>query len=92
MSPPVLAERFMTSGKPPAISDTEDFAFTTFGAGARFCIGKYLSEMEMKAVLAMLLRRHRLELVGDKLPALRVAIPMLKINEGFELRVVVRGE
>ena len=49
-------------GGTTSIADTESYRFTTFGAGARFCIGKNLSAMELKCVTALLLRRHSLEL------------------------------
>src|SRR5262249_19050456 len=37
------------------------FEFVAFGAGARSCIGSGLALFHMKLILAMVMRRHRLE-------------------------------
>lgn len=37
-----------------------------FGAGQRMCIGKHFAMLEMKLILAMVIRRYRLEIVADR--------------------------
>jgi cytochrome P450 len=41
------------------------YAFVPFGAGPRVCIGRHFARLEMKAVLAAIGRRYRLEAAGD---------------------------
>ena len=40
--------------------------FAPFGAGQRMCIGKHFAMLEMKLIVAMVIRRYRLELVEDR--------------------------
>eukprot|EP00300_Choanocystis_sp_HF-7_P014507 c18712_g1_i3.p1 GENE.c18712_g1_i3~~c18712_g1_i3.p1 ORF type:complete len:169 (+),score=37.58 c18712_g1_i3:1160-1666(+) len=81
-----------TSPAPTAIvTDSDDFAFVAFGAGARFCIGKNLSAMELKAVLSIVLRDHRVELVEGSRLAFRLVIPAIfKPAENFQVALVAR--
>ena len=52
------------------------YAFMPFGAGPRVCIGAGFATLEAAAILAVLLRRFRLEAVGDGEPraAMRVTL------------------
>jgi len=62
------------------------FAFFPFGAGPRVCIGGGFAMMEMKLILASVLRRFELEQIGEAEiepgPYLT-----LKIRDGFRIRV-----
>lgn len=64
------------------------YAFETFHNGPRMCIGKQLSIMEMKAVLAELVGRFRIEAKGDG--PLEVARPTftLRPKEKLVVRLV----
>jgi cytochrome P450 len=61
-------------------------AYVPFGAGQRICIGKRLGQTEVKLVCAMLLGRHRLELLPGY--AMRVRqMPTLSPDGGLPVRV-----
>jgi sterol 14-demethylase len=54
-------ERF----SPPREEDKRDFAFIPFGGGRHKCMGNAFAFLQVKAILAILLRRFEFELVGD---------------------------
>jgi len=66
------------------------FAFFPFGAGPRVCVGSGFAMMEMKLILAAVLRRFELEKIGaaeiEPGPYLT-----LKIRDGFRIRVRERS-
>jgi cytochrome P450 len=66
--------------------DRPEYAYFPFGGGPRHCIGMRFARMEMKTVLATVLRRFDLELVSDPEPEL-VASSNLKPGEPIEVRM-----
>ena len=52
---------------PPREEDKRDFAFIPFGGGRHKCMGNAFAFLQVKAILAILLRRYEFELVGDKI-------------------------
>lgn len=71
--------------------DRPEYAHFPFGGGPRHCIGMRFARMEMKTVLATVLRRFELELASDPEPDL-LPSSNLKPNEAVEVRVHERGE
>lgn len=67
------------------------YAFMPFGAGPRVCIGAGFATLEAVAILAVLLRRFRLEPLGDAdpRPAMRVT---LRPAAPIRLRLHARGD
>lgn len=55
-------ERWLGSEKDPGMKERENILNFNFGAGARSCIGKNISMMEMHKVLPELFRRYTVEL------------------------------
>jgi cytochrome P450 len=54
---------------PPREEDKrQQYALVTFGGGPRICIGINFAQIEVKALLAHVLRYYRLEAVGDRVP------------------------
>jgi cytochrome P450 len=67
------------------------FAYLPFGAGPRVCVGASFSMMEMKAVLATLMRSIRVSGAGGPppLPVLRVTLrpqPRVRLRVEFEAK------
>jgi sterol 14-demethylase len=54
-------ERF----SPPREEDKRDFAFIPFGGGRHKCMGNAFALLQVKAILAILLRKYEFELYGD---------------------------
>ena len=57
---------------PPREEDKRDFAFIPFGGGRHKCMGNAFALLQIKAILAILLRRYDFELVD---PRRRVRLP-----------------
>ena len=51
---------------PPRHEDERDFAFIPFGGGRHKCMGNAFALLQIKAILAILLRRYELELVDGR--------------------------
>jgi len=60
--------------------------FVAFGTGSRLCVGKYLALVELKAVLAVLLRSYRVEVLNKSLDQKRYA-PMFELESGVPFRL-----
>ncbi|MDA7948386.1 MAG: cytochrome P450 [Hyphomicrobiaceae bacterium] len=71
---------------PGRIKKRVKYSYLPFGAGKRFCLGGQLSQLETVLALTMLLRRFRLEYVGDG-PAKFSASVMLTPKGGLPFRV-----
>jgi cytochrome P450 len=71
-------ERFAGAASRP------EYAHFPFGGGPRHCIGMRFARMELKVVLATVLRSYRLDLVSDPNPEL-VASTNLKPGEPIEI-------
>jgi sterol 14-demethylase len=50
---------------PPREEDKVDFAYIPFGGGRHKCLGNAFAILQVKAILAVLLRRYEFELSGD---------------------------
>lgn len=50
---------------PPREEDKRDYAYIPFGGGRHKCMGNAFALLQVKAILAVLLRRYRFELTGD---------------------------
>ena len=55
-------ERWLVTDDEVGLKDRENILMFNFGAGARSCLGKNISMMEMHKVLPELFRRYKLEL------------------------------
>ena len=51
---------------PDARQRIDRFAYLPFGAGPRICIGINFAQVEIKAMMSLILRRYTLELVEDQ--------------------------
>lgn len=51
---------------PPREEDKRDFAFIPFGGGRHKCMGNAFALLQIKAILAILLRRYEFELVNPR--------------------------
>jgi sterol 14alpha-demethylase len=51
---------------PPREEDKRDFAYIPFGGGRHKCLGNAFALLQVKAILAVLLRQYEFELVGDE--------------------------
>lgn len=52
---------------PPREEDKRDYAYIPFGGGRHKCMGNAFALLQVKAILAVLLRRYEFELVGDEI-------------------------
>ncbi len=50
---------------PPRLEDKQDYAFIPFGGGRHKCMGNAFALLQVKAILAVLLRRFEFELVSS---------------------------
>ncbi len=50
---------------PPREEDSRDYAYIPFGGGRHKCMGNAFALLQVKAILAVLLRRFHFELAGD---------------------------
>ncbi|MFB6302840.1 MAG: cytochrome P450 [Haloferacaceae archaeon] len=74
---------------PDRARDRHRFAYFPFGGGSRSCIGKHLSLLEGKLILATVASRYRLEYARDEPFDLRGSLTMHP-QEPMEMRVVER--
>ncbi|MCA9620565.1 MAG: cytochrome P450 [Myxococcales bacterium] len=51
---------------PPREEDKRDFAYIPFGGGRHKCLGNAFALLQVKAIVAVLLRQYEFELVGDE--------------------------
>jgi cytochrome P450 len=65
-------------------------AYVPFGAGSRTCIGMRFGQMEVKAVISLLLQRFRLELLPGRVMTIR-QMPTLSPRDGLDMIVRERG-
>jgi len=65
-------------------------AYVPFGGGSRTCLGMRFGEMEIRAIAATALSRHRLELVPGRQVEIR-QMPTLSPRGGLEMTVRPRG-
>ena len=80
-------ERFL---EPRSEHKQHPFRWVPFSAGAHLCMGMHFAEMQVKAVLLALLRRHRWSLrPGYRMPFTR--IPISKPTDGLPLIVEPRA-
>ena len=63
------------------------FAYIPFGGGPRLCIGNQFAQVEAQLILAQVLQRYHLELVGDP-PAVDALVTM-RPHGGLSMRVCV---
>ena len=76
---------------PEAKANRNPYVYLPFGHGPRNCIGMRFAQMEMKIVLARLLKEFRLEISEEtKVPIKPVAQLTLTITDPLKLRVVKR--
>jgi len=54
---------------PPREEDRSDFAYISFGGGRHRCMGSTFALLQVKAIVAVLLRRYEFELAGDPVVA-----------------------
>jgi sterol 14-demethylase len=50
---------------PPREEDSRDYAYIPFGGGRHKCMGNAFAILQVKAIIAILLRRYKFELSGD---------------------------
>jgi len=67
-------------------ADRPEYAYFPFGGGPRHCIGMRFARMEMKTVLATVLREFAFDLVSDPEPPL-IASTNLKPGESIEIEL-----
>jgi cytochrome P450 len=72
------------------MSNTNPFAFMSFGAGPRNCIGQKFAMLEMKSTLSKVLRHFVIEPEPGFEPALKPEI-VLKSSNGIKLRLKGRS-
>ncbi|KAK1436735.1 hypothetical protein QVD17_02517 [Tagetes erecta] len=72
--------------EPGVLKIESPYKFPVFQAGPRVCLGKEMAFMQMKYVMASVLRQFELEPVGSEEP---VFVPLLTahMNGGFKVRV-----
>ncbi|RZV10474.1 cytochrome P450 [Natrinema hispanicum] len=71
--------------------DRPEYAYFPFGGGPRHCIGMRFARMEMKTVLATILREYTFNLVSDPDPDL-IASTNLKPDEPIEIKLHERDD
>ncbi|PSN19050.1 cytochrome P450 [filamentous cyanobacterium CCP5] len=68
-----------------------EFSLVGFGGGPRVCLGLAFAQMEMKIVMALLLRHYDWQLLPDQDLSLQ-RVPTLRPRSGLEIRVGARSE
>ncbi|HMJ03231.1 MAG TPA: cytochrome P450 [Conexibacter sp.] len=81
-----VPERFA----PEAKARIPKSAYIPFGGGSRTCIGMRFGQLEIKAIVTLLLQRYRLELVPGRTMTVR-QMPTLSPREPLEMTVRERG-
>jgi cytochrome P450 len=75
--------------EPGKLGKNASLAFIPFGAGPRFCIGNHLAVLEARAIIAAVLRKYKINLVGNKIVEPYAAItlqPRGGVNVGIQPR------
>ena len=76
----------------PELADSRPkYAYMPFGGGARQCIGNGFAMMEAQIILAMVVQRHRLELVPGK-PIETDPVITLRPKHGMPMTLRAQGE
>lgn len=68
------------------LSEVCPYKFPIFQAGPRVCLGKEMAFIQMKYVVASILRRFRIKIVSDKKP---IFVPLLTAHMAGGLKVLV---
>ncbi|CAO2840574.1 unnamed protein product [Amaranthus hypochondriacus] len=71
--------------KEGTIKNEPSYKFSVFGAGPRSCIGKQMAFIQMKIVVAIIIRDYHID-AGEKQPELLVSM-LSRIKHGFKVSV-----
>ena len=71
--------------EPEQVRARHRFAWVPFGGGAHMCLGLHFAEMQIRILMAQLLRRYRIELPEDAGHAWQ-AWPIPRPRDGLPLR------
>jgi len=74
--------------EPDKVRARHRFAWVPFGGGAHMCLGLHFAEMQIRILIAQLLRRYRIELDHDAAGADWQAWPIPRPRDGLPLRFV----
>ena len=61
-------DRFKPESEGGRAEDARKFAFISFGGGMHACMGQQFAYLQLKAIMSVLFRRYKLELVNPVLP------------------------
>lgn len=86
----------------PKFEDKQPFAYISFGGGRHKCMGNAFALLQIKTILAHLLRNYRFELYGDKVesdfhglvigPKMPIRVRYSKINAKAEAKPETQAE
>ncbi len=66
-------------------------AYFPFGAGPRTCIGNHFAMLEAALILAIIVQRHRIELLPDQRLELKPSVTLRQKGSGLRARIVSRA-